>query len=207
MVSNTQLVISRHERMKRILDIVGAAIGCLLFPLFLVIALAIKLDDGGPIFYRAVRVGQNGRLFQLYKFRTMRVNADREGPRVTTRGDTRITRMGRWLRRTKIDELPQLLNVFANDMSLVGPRPEDPRYVALYTPEQRRILSVKPGITSPASLAYRNEEQLLCGTDWEKTYCEEVMPAKLAIEIDYITRRTLWTDIRLIMQSMQAMFV
>src|SRR5690349_3953933 len=138
---------------KRLLDVVAATAGLiLLLPLFIVVAIAIKLHDGGHVFYRARRVGKDGCLFHLYKFRTMVVNADRQGPAVTASGDSRITPVGRWLRRTKLDELPQLLNVLVGDMSLVGPRPEDPRYVMLYTPSQRRVLSVRPGITSAASL-------------------------------------------------------
>ena len=124
--------------------------------------------------------------FRLYKFRRMVSDADKQGPGITATGDSRITRVGRFLRRTKIDELPQLINVLSGDMSLVGPRPEDPRYVTLYTPEQRRVLAVRPGITSAASLAYRHEEQLLAGADWETVYREEVLPAKLAIDLEYL---------------------
>ncbi|MFZ1551113.1 MAG: sugar transferase, partial [Anaerolineae bacterium] len=131
----------------------------------------------------AVRVGQDGRPFRLYKFRSMIVGTDRQGPGITATGDPRITRVGRFLRRAKLDELPQLINVLLGDMSLVGPRPEDPRYVAFYTPEQRRVLSVHPGITSPASLAYRHEEQLLAGEDWETHYRTRVLPAKLALDL------------------------
>jgi lipopolysaccharide/colanic/teichoic acid biosynthesis glycosyltransferase len=207
MINRNPVVLSHSTLSKRIFDVVLATLGCLVaLPVFLLVALAIKLDDGGPIFYRATRVGRRGQLFRLYKFRTMRVGADQQGPGVTTQGDTRVTRVGRWLRRTKIDELPQLLNVLANEMSLVGPRPEDPRYVALYTPEQRQILYALPGITSAASLAYRHEEQILAGADWETMYREKVMPAKLAIDLEYMTRRTLWTDIHVIVQTVKAVF-
>lgn len=207
MVSLNQQTMPRYELSKRMLDISVAFVGCvLLLPVFLLVALFIKLNDGGPIFYRAKRVGRGGQLFRLYKFRTMRVGADRQGPGVTTHGDARVTRVGRWLRRTKIDELPQLLNVIANDMSLVGPRPEDPRYVALYSAEQRQILSIQPGITSAASLAYRHEEQMLTGSDWETTYRDVVMPAKLAVDLEYMSRRTLWTDVSLIMKTVKVMF-
>jgi len=127
------------------------------------------------------------------------------GPGITTSGDPRITRIGAWVRRHKVDELPQLVNVIAGDMSLVGPRPEDPRYVALYTPEQRQILQVRPGITSAASLAYRNEEQMLSGPNWQDTYIHEVMPAKLAIDLDYLARRNLLTDLTLILRTIGAM--
>lgn len=192
---------------RRLLDLAAATAGLvLLLPFFIVIAIAIKLHDGGPVFYRARRVGKDGRLFQLYKFRTMVVNADQQGPAVTASGDARVTPVGRWLRRTKLDELPQLLNVLTGDMSLVGPRPEDPRYVMLYTPSQRRILHVRPGITSAASLVYKNEEQLLCGVDWESRYRNEVMPTKVAIDLLYLSHRTVWTDISLILRTIVATF-
>jgi len=155
----------------RLFDLVAAAIGLvLLSPLLVAVALAIKLQDGGPIFYIARRVGKGGHLFRLYKFRTMVVNADKLGPAITSNEDTRITTLGRRLRHTKVDELPQLFNVLVGDMSLIGPRPEDPAYVALYTPEQRRVLRVRPGITGAASLAHRHEESMLKGADWETIY-------------------------------------
>jgi lipopolysaccharide/colanic/teichoic acid biosynthesis glycosyltransferase len=206
MARDKQLTRFRDPVLKQSFDVIASAAGLLvLSPLFIAISLAVKLNDGGPVFYRARRVGRGGRLFRLYKFRTMRVDADKKGPGITASGDTRITRIGRWLRRTKLDELPQLLNVLLGDMSLVGPRPEDPRYVALYTPEQRQVLSVRPGITSAASLAYRNEEQLLTGPNWETVYREEVMPAKLAIDLEYLSQRTLQTDIQLILRTIGAL--
>src|SRR6476469_2092904 len=175
---------------ERAFEIVVAALGLLLLsPLLALIGLAVKMYDGGPVLYAATRVGKDGRLFKLYKIRTMSVNADKAGPGLTQAGDLRITPIGRKLRHAKLDELPQLLNVLRGDMSLVGPRPEDPRYVALYTPQQRRVLNVRPGITSAASLAYRDEEQLLEGADWETTYCNTVMPAKLALDLAYLRRR------------------
>ncbi|MGB0383214.1 MAG: sugar transferase [Ardenticatenaceae bacterium] len=199
---------SLHDSLpKRLFDLTVATLGLGLLSFFLaLIALAIKLYDGGPIFYRAKRVGKNGQIFGLYKFRTMVVNADKLGPGITANGDRRITPLGRFLRRTKLDELPQLLNVVRGQMSLVGPRPEDPRYVALYTPEQRQVLSVRPGITSAASLTYRHEEQLLDGEDWQTTYRNKVMPAKLAIDLAYLECRTFWSDLELIMRTVGAMF-
>lgn len=172
---------------KRLLDIV-ASIGALLVlsPVMVMITLAVRLDSPGPVFYRATRVGRYGKHFKLLKFRSMVADADRNGPKVTTAGDNRVTRVGRFLRRTKLDELPQFLNVLKGDMSLVGPRPEDPRYVALYTPEQRVVLNVQPGITSPASVQYRHEEAVLAGEDWERLYIDEVMPEKLAIDLAYV---------------------
>ncbi len=175
--------------LKRGFDIVASGIGLtVLSPVFIVIAIAIRRDSKGPVFYRARRVGQHGKEFRLYKFRSMVVDADQQGPGITSAGDTRITSVGRFLRRTKLDELPQLINVLRGEMSLVGPRPEDPRYVELYTPGQREILQYRPGITSMASQTYRNEEQLLTGSDWEQQYIDEVMPAKLAIDLDYSRR-------------------
>lgn len=177
-----------------------------LAPLFLLIGLLIKLDSQGPVFHRAKRVGQGGDIFTLYKFRSMLPDSDRRGPGITVASDGRVTRAGRVLRRTKLDELPQLWNVFRGKMSLVGPRPEDPRYVALYTPEQRRVLAVKPGITSAATLTFRHEEQLLAGTDWEATYRNEVLPTKLAIDLDYLSERTLRSDIELVLRTIRALF-
>lgn len=190
---------------RRLLDIVVSLLGILLVsPLFLLIALLIRLDSAGPIFYRAQRVGKGGQRFALFKFRSMVTDADRQGPGITSAGDERITRMGSLLRRTKLDELPQLFNVLRGEMSLVGPRPEDPRYVALYTQEQRQVLAVRPGITSAASLAFRHEEQLLSGADWETVYRTQVMPLKLEIDLAYLTRRTLFSDIALIWRTIIA---
>ena len=195
------------DRLRRLVDVVAAAGGLtLLSPLFVLVVVAIKLDSPGPAFYRAQRVGKDGKLFRLFKFRSMVADAHTRGPGITAAGDSRVTRVGRLLRRTKIDELPQLVNVLLGDMSLVGPRPEDPRYVALYTPEQRRVLNVRPGITSAASLAYRHEEKLLRGEDWEARYREEVLPDKLAIDLAYLERRTLISDLKLILRTIAAVF-
>jgi lipopolysaccharide/colanic/teichoic acid biosynthesis glycosyltransferase len=187
---------------RRALDLFAGVAGLLLLsPIFALIALLIRLDSPGPVFYRAQRVGREGKLFYLFKFRSMVSGADKSGPGITAKSDGRITCAGRFLRRTKLDELPQLINVLRGEMSLVGPRPEDPHYVALYTPEQRRILSVRPGITSAASLQYRREEELLSGVDWEQVYRQEVMPAKIAIDLAYLQNRTVWTDILLTLRT------
>jgi lipopolysaccharide/colanic/teichoic acid biosynthesis glycosyltransferase len=184
----------------RIVDLAAAITGLILLsPLLLIISLLVKLDSPGPIFYRSLRVGRYEQPFRLFKFRTMVVGAERRGPSITTAGDSRITTVGKSLRRTKADELPQLINVLKGEMSLVGPRPEDPRYVAKYTPEQRRVLSLRPGITSAASLRYRREEQLLAGPDWEQCYIEQIMTDKLSVELEYMDRRNFWTDLRLIL--------
>jgi len=193
--------------MKRLFDFLSALIGLIvLSPLLLITSVVIKLTSPGPVFHRGERVGLNGKVFKLYKFRTMIVNAAKMGPGITAQNDPRITRVGQLLRATKIDELPQLINVLKGDMSLVGPRPEDPRYVAQYTPEQKRILSVRPGITSAASLAFRKEEQMLSGPNWERMYCAEVLPAKLTMDLDYFSHRTLFSDIFLIIRTILSIF-
>lgn len=183
-------------------DIVASAAGLLvLSPLFLVIGALVKLQDGGPVFYRSMRVGRGGRLFSIYKFRSMMQGAERMGGGLTVRGDRRVTRMGRLLRAYKLDELPQLLNVMKGDMSLVGARPENPAFVARYTPEQREILRYRPGITSPASLHYRNEEELLEGANTEALYLERILPHKLSMDIAYLSRRTVRSDLMVILRT------
>ncbi|GAB6064801.1 sugar transferase [Deferrisoma palaeochoriense] len=207
MPSRTLSSDSAADALRRAIDILGSAAGlAVLSPLFVVIAIVIRIDSPGPVFYKARRVGKSGRIFHLYKFRTMIHGADRVGPAITARADARVTRVGRILRRLKFDELPQLFNVLRGDMSLVGPRPEDPRYVALYTPEQRQILAVRPGITSAASLAYRHEEELLAGEDWESVYRTRVLPDKLAIDLEYLYGRTVLSDLKLILRTIVAMF-
>lgn len=192
---------------KRLFDVLASGIALLILsPLFLILGVAVKLGSPGPVFYLATRIGQNGKPFKLYKFRSMVVDADKHGPGITTAGDSRITPIGRFLRRTKLDELPQLLNVFKGDMSIVGPRPEDPRYVALYTPDQRAVLRVRPGITSLASVQYRNEENLLTGEDWETVYISRIMPEKLTIDLEYSQRASLGRDIGIILHTVGALF-
>lgn len=189
--------------LKRLFDIVAAIIGLIILsPVLIAIALFIKRDSEGPIFYRAKRTGKNGRPFRVFKFRTMIVNADKVGPGITGAVDPRITRMGWFLRRYKLDELPQLLNVLIGDMSFVGPRPEDPRYVALYTPIQRNVLRVRPGITSLASIQFRNESHLLTADDWETQYIRDIMPAKLAIDLHYVGQAGLLSDIKVILMTL-----
>jgi lipopolysaccharide/colanic/teichoic acid biosynthesis glycosyltransferase len=192
---------------QRLFDFMSALVGLIfLSPIFLIAGLVIKLTSSGRIFHRGKRVGLNGKLFTLYKFRTMIASAAAMGPGITAKDDPRITWIGRLLRRTKIDELPQLINVLKGDMSLVGPRPEDPRYVAQYTPDQKQILSVRPGITSAASLAFRKEEQMLTGPNWERMYCAEVLPNKLAMDLAYLSQRTLLSDILLIIRTILSIF-
>lgn len=187
---------------QRIVDILASAVGLLLLsPVFLVIGAAVKLGDGGPVLYRSKRVGIGGKLFSIYKFRSMLQGAERMGGGLTVRGDRRVTRAGRLLREYKLDELPQLLNVLKGDMSLVGARPEDPGFVARYTPEQREILRYRPGITSPASLHYRNEEELLGGGNTETLYLEKILPHKLSMDLAYLTRRTVRSDLAVILRT------
>jgi len=189
---------------KRGFDLVIASLALLLlWPLFVVVALAIKLESPGPVFYRQQRVGRFGRLFRIHKFRTMREDADRVGLAITVAEDPRITRLGRRLRGRRLDELPQLIDVLQGSMSLVGPRPEVPRYVALYPEALReRVLAVRPGIADPASLAFRDEASLLArAADPEREYVEVIMPAKLAGAVEYAARASLWTDLGVLARS------
>lgn len=187
------------------MDIIASLLGLvLLSPLFLLVAVLVKVQDGGAVFFLGTRVGKNGQVFKLFKFRSMTANAEKTGPGITTQKDSRVTKIGAILRKTKIDELPQLLNVLLGDMSLVGPRPEDPRYVEKYTATQRDILKVRPGITSAASITYRNEEQLLTGSDWEDQYLNKIMPEKLYIDQQYLATRTVFTDIAMIFRTILA---
>lgn len=189
--------------MPRILEGMFAGIGLLaLSPLFILIAILVKIHDGGTVFFRATRVGKDGSLFGVLKFRTMVPDAEKLGAAITASGDSRITPVGAFLRKHKLDELPQLINVVKGEMSLVGARPEDPRYVALYNDEQRSILAFRPGITSPASLRYRNEEALLAGPDWHESYIRDVLPQKLALDLAYLRRRSLAGDIRIILKTL-----
>jgi lipopolysaccharide/colanic/teichoic acid biosynthesis glycosyltransferase len=196
---------SEKNAAKRAFDLCGAAVGLVvLLPLFAAIALAITVSDGGPVFFRQVRVGRNGRPFKMLKFRTMVPDAERLGGLLTVGGDPRVTPMGAWLRRHKLDELPQLLNVLVGDMSLVGPRPEVPKYVALYTPAQRRVLDLTPGITDPGSLAYVNESELLANSaEPERTYVLHVMPDKLRRNLEYAAVASVWTDLGVILSTVR----
>ena len=192
--------------MKRGLDLVvaGAAL-VLTSPVLLAAAIAVKLDSPGPAIYSGTRVGRGGREFRIHKLRSMRAGAEVSGPAVTAGDDTRITRVGRFLRRTKLDELPQLANVLKGDMSLVGPRPEHPRYVEHYSPEQRRLLTVRPGITGPAALAFLDEEDVLRGGEPESRYLSEVMPRKLDLELRYIDHASLASDIGILLRTAGAL--
>jgi len=189
--------------LKRLFDILLSSLGLvLLFPIMAFTALAIRLTSPGPIFYPSPRVGLGGKIFNMIKLRTMVTGADKMGSLVTVRDDHRITRIGRYLRRTKLDELPTLLNVLKGDMSLVGPRPENPKSAELYTEEQKCIWTVRPGITSLATIRYRHEESILAGTaDLEATYFQ-VMQDKLSLELEYVGRQSFWFDLRIIFQTL-----
>lgn len=191
----------------RALDLVISAFALvLLSPVLLLVAIAVKCSSPGPVLHRARRAGRHGHPFTLFKFRSMLVGAPGHGPRVTATGDPRITRVGRFIRRTKLDELPQFFNILKGDMSLVGPRPEDPGLVDTYSADQRRVLMVKPGLTSPATLLHRYEEDLLTGEDAEEIYRRDVLPAKLRIELDYLNRRTVTEDLHVLAQTIAALF-
>lgn len=177
-----------------------------LAPLLFLLAMAVKCSSPGPVLYRGRRIGRDGHPFVLYKFRSMVTSTDESGPRITRKGDPRVTGIGRLLRRTKLDELPQLFNTLIGDMSLVGPRPEDPEYVQAYSARQREVLRAKPGLTSPATLMHRDEEEWLDGPDWRDTYLNRILPAKLEMELAYLGRRTLADDIKVLVQTVSTLF-
>ena len=192
---------------KRLFDLLASGIGLLvLTPVLLGIALAIKLESHGPVFFRQERVGRFGKTFRIHKFRTMVTNAERRGLQITVGADARVTKVGAVLRKYKLDELAQLIDVFVGDMSLVGPRPEVPRYVACYPAEAREIvLSVKPGITDRASIEYKDENEILGkAADPHKAYVDEVLPVKISYYVDYVRNRSLWGDIRIIFTTLLA---
>jgi lipopolysaccharide/colanic/teichoic acid biosynthesis glycosyltransferase len=193
---------------KRIFDLF-VTVTCLIFllPLFLVIAVWIKLDSPGPIIFQQTRIGQFGKEFIMYKFRTMVVNAEAIGKQLTLTNDERITRSGKFLRKYTLDELPQLFNIFKGEMSLVGPRPELPKYVEYYTAEQRQVLEVLPGITDLASIKFRNEMDLITAADNpEVLYIQEILPQKLGLHLQYIAQSSLFFDLQIILKTLWQMF-
>jgi lipopolysaccharide/colanic/teichoic acid biosynthesis glycosyltransferase len=194
---------------KRLFDIFSAAAALIvLSPLFLIISVCIKREDGGPVFYRGLRVGRSGRQFKMLKFRTMVVNADRVGGPSAAADDPRITRAGSVLRRYKLDELPQLINVLRGEMSIVGPRPEVPFYVAMFTATEQAILSVRPGITDWASMWNSDEGAALAGSpDPEKTYMEEIRPEKIRLQLRYVADHRLAIDFKIIALTLAAIFI
>lgn len=194
-----------YERSKRLLDAsVAAASLVVLGPVLIALAVAVRMTSPGPALHRSVRCGRNGDPFVLLKFRSMRVDAAMAGPGVTQANDPRITTVGRWIRRSKLDELPQLINVLKGEMSVVGPRPEDPRYIAMYTPAQRAILRFRPGITSPASVTFRDEERILAAADDLESAYKAVMAKKIDIDLNYFPSATLGDDLKLIAKTARA---
>jgi lipopolysaccharide/colanic/teichoic acid biosynthesis glycosyltransferase len=183
---------------KRLFDIlISVSALTLLSPLYLLITVLIKMDSKGPIHFRAVRVGKDGKLFTLFKFRTMVMDAVNRGPGITRANDPRMTRIGKLLRKSKLDEVPQLLNVIRGEMSLIGPRPEDPKYVSFYSLEQRRVLTVRPGLSSPAVIKYRDEEKILeqAGESVEELYLKRILPDKLKLDLSYVDTQSFWLDL------------
>lgn len=202
------LTASRRRPVKRIFDLTASLVGLVvLSPVFLAAAIAIRLESSGPVFYLQERIGRDGRAFRIVKFRSMTAGMDKDSNHVTVAGDPRITRVGAVLRKYKIDEFPQLVNVLRGEMSLVGPRPEVASFVAQYTPRQRRVLEVLPGITSTASIEFRNENALLShAEDPEAMYRDVIMPRKLEMNLAYIERENLLRDIGVILRTLASVW-
>lgn len=193
---------------KRLFDWLASTFGLLaLAPVLLLLAVWIKLDSPGPVFFRQERVGRGGKLFRIHKFRTMVTDAERRGLQITVGADARVTRVGQWLRKYKLDELPQLLDVWLGQMSLVGPRPEVPRYVACYPADVHDVvLSVRPGITDRASIEFKDENEILGrAPDPHLAYVNEVLPIKLRYYVDYVAQRSFWSDVGIILMTVRAL--
>ena len=190
--------------LKRIFDIISSLFGLILLsPFMIIIAILIKLDSKGPVFFKQVRVTKNGREFKIFKYRTMKIGSDKYS-QITVGKDSRITKVGDFLRKYKLDEIPQLINVLIGDMSLVGPRPEVPKYVTLYTEEQREILKVRAGITDYASIEFSNENDILANeADPEKAYIEKIMPRKIELNKKYLSEISVITDIKIILLTIK----
>ena len=189
--------------MKRLFDIIFSSLGLLILsPVFLIIAILIKKEDGGPVFYPGIRVGINGKRFRMYKFRTMVVNADKIGGPSTSDDDPRLLKIGKTIRKYKLDEIPQLINVLKGEMSIVGPRPEVPSEVETYTEEEKRVLMVKPGITDWASLTYHNEGEILKGAaDPHEAYRQKIKPGKIKLQLKYVDEHSFITDLKIILRT------
>lgn len=194
--------------LKRIFDIVLSFVGLVvLTPLFLVIAILIKLEDRRVVFYRGVRVGKDSIPFRMFKFRTMVVNAERMGGPSTSDDDPRLTKIGKSLRKYKLDEMPQLINVLKGEMSFVGPRPDVPFYINMFTQEEKKILEIKPGITDWASLWNSDEGAILTGSpDPEKTYREKIRPKKIQLQLKYVKEHSFWVDLKIILSTLKTIF-
>jgi len=197
-----------YNTLKRIFDVVFSILGLLLlFPLFVFVAVKIKLDSEGPVFYRGKRIGKFGKPFRIFKFRTMYANADEISQNQSAGDDDpRITELGKSLRSSKLNELPQLINVLKGEMSLVGPRPEVEKYVKVYTEEEKAILTVPPGITDYASIKFHNEGEILNGSpDPDKTYEEEIRPEKLRLQLEYVRNHSFWIDLKILVKTLRAL--
>ncbi len=192
-----------NKIVKRIFDFVCSILGIIILsPIFILLSIMIKTGSDGPVFFKQIRVGEDGKDFEILKFRTMVVDAEKLGKQITVGNDNRITKIGSFLRKYKLDELPQLINVFKGDMSLVGPRPEVPRYVNMYNEEQRKVLEVKPGITDLASIRYKDENALLGKAENpEEFYINTIMPDKLALNLEYINKSNVFFDIYIIVKT------
>lgn len=195
--------------MKRAFDVIASLMAILLLaPVLAAVAIAIKSESAGPVFYRGLRAGRNGKPFRIFKFRTMVMNAEALGSASTPEDDQRITRVGHLLRKLKLDEWPQLLNVLRGEMSLVGPRPQVPWAVEQYTPEERTILKVRPGITDPASVRFRNESEILRGSkNPDKDYFEKIHPEKMRLSLEYVRKQSFLLDCKIILQTLLVIFV
>ncbi len=192
--------------MKRLFDFAGSLVGLVVMsPVLLVVSILIKLDSGGPVFYRGVRTGRFGKPFRIFKFRTMVQDAEKSGPSSTANDDPRITKIGRILRRHKLDELPQLINVLCGEMSLVGPRPQIPWAAERYTSEEKEVLTLRPGMTDFASLRFKDEGEILCGSpDPDKDYFEKIHPEKMRLSLEYVRNRTFWLDCKIVWETIVA---
>ncbi|WP_252232059.1 sugar transferase [Clostridium sp. ZBS15] len=192
-----------NKIVKRVFDFICSTLGIIILsPIFILISIMIKTGSDGPVFFKQIRVGEDGKDFEILKFRTMVVDAEKLGKQITVGNDNRITKIGSFLRKYKLDELPQLINVFKGDMSLVGPRPEVPRYVKMYNDEQRKVLEVKPGITDLASIRYKDENALLGKAENpEEFYINTIMPNKLALNLEYINKSNVFFDIYIIVKT------
>ena len=191
---------------KRLFDIVVSfLILLILSPVMLVLAIAIKLDSKGPVFYRQIRVGRYNKDFKIFKFRTMVQDADKKGLAITLNEDPRITRVGRLIRKCRLDEVSQLLNVLGGSMSFVGPRPEVRRYVEAYSPEGMATLLVRPGVTAPSSIVFKDDDKILnSGGDPEQIYVEQILPEKTRLNLEYVARLSFWKDIKIMFQTLHA---
>lgn len=196
--------VSLNDFVKRAFDVVMSSIGLIvLSPFFLIISLLIKMDSKGPVLFKQERVGRYEKNFKILKFRTMVTDAEKKGAQITVGRDSRITKVGHLLRKSKLDELPQLINVFKGDMSLVGPRPEVPKYTQYYDKAQKRIFEIRPGITDYASIKYRDENEILAlSSEPEKTYIEEIMVDKLKLNLEYLDKKSIITDIKIIFNTL-----